>query len=285
MREYRIKQFFRFVKLFILGSTALFFLGLFIVTGFSSNDPFEGERSRSGTMFDYSHDAVEKTTYFSREASEKLGEGLDTVTEKLNENLTVDPEQNTDTVNESKDNEWHSGITDFFNSFTSDSNDTVSKTGEPYQREYFGNGWVDTDNNGCGTRDDILARDLTDTVIESNCKVTSGTLNDPFTGETINFIRGASQVDIDHIVPLKYAWDYGADSWTEEQRIMFANDPNNLLAVSASANRSKGANGPTDYMPSNTSFQCEYVSMFIELSNTYELDIPESDKAVSDTVC
>src|SRR4051812_8204442 len=39
-----------------------------------------------------------------------------------------------------------------------------------YTRDQFGSGWVDTDHNGCDTRNDVLRRDLTDDVLKPGTK-------------------------------------------------------------------------------------------------------------------
>ena len=41
-----------------------------------------------------------------------------------------------------------------------------------------------------------------------------------------------------HVVPLKWAWDHGADTWSRDKREKFANDPVNLWSVELSLNRS-----------------------------------------------
>lgn len=116
------------------------------------------------------------------------------------------------------------------------------KTG--YDRELkFGAAWADADQNGCDTRNDILARDLIDVTLSGDCKVVAGMLEDPFTGSTIEFVRGqatSAAVQIDHLVALSDAWQKGAQQLTQEERIAFANDPMNLQAVSGKANAQKG---------------------------------------------
>lgn len=94
-----------------------------------------------------------------------------------------------------------------------------------YRRAAFGDAWDDNNDapgghNGCDTRDDILNRDLVDKtyVPTKRCPdaVATGTLHDPYTNTTIAFQRGAKvgeSVQIDHIVPLSYAWDMGAYGW------------------------------------------------------------------------
>jgi hypothetical protein len=51
-----------------------------------------------------------------------------------------------------------------------------------YDRDQFGSGWVDVDNNGCDTRNDILARDLTGETFKpgtQDCVVLTGTAPSP----------------------------------------------------------------------------------------------------------
>ena len=152
-----------------------------------------------------------------------------------------------------------------------------------YERDAFGSGWLDTDDNGCDTRNDILARDLRDESFKAGsvCVVISGVLDDPYTATVIRFVRGAGtsdEVQIDHIVPLSWAWGYGAGGWTDERRKAFANDPRNLRAVEGSANMSKGDSGPGEWMPANAAFRCDYVVSFIAVVVVYELSIPDTDR-------
>lgn len=138
--------------------------------------------------------------------------------------------------------------------------------------ELFGESWLDVDYNGCDTRNDILARDLENPFISSNCKVTEGTLHDPYTGNTIEFQSGvdtSSEVQIDHIVPLAWAWRNGLYEASQEVRLEFANDPVNLLAVDGPANMSKSDSGPADWMPYNTGYSCEYLVQFATVIHTY----------------
>lgn len=54
-----------------------------------------------------------------------------------------------------------------------------------YDRALFGPSWADTDRNGCDTRNDVLRRDLVDTVLDprtSGCVVLTGTLHDTWSG-------------------------------------------------------------------------------------------------------
>jgi hypothetical protein len=154
-----------------------------------------------------------------------------------------------------------------------------------YRRAAFGDAWTDDNDaplghNGCDTRDDILNRDLVDKTYVSikRCPdaVATGTLHDPYTNTTVAFQRGAKvgeAVQIDHIVPLAYAWDMGAYNWALPERLRFANDPANLLAVEGQANQDKGDSPPAQWMPPNTAFACQYAMQFIAVLRGYGLPV------------
>ena len=150
----------------------------------------------------------------------------------------------------------------------------------------FGPAWTDDvdvagGHNGCGTRDDILARDLTDVRHRPgthNCVVIAGELADPYTGTRIEFRKeNALEVGIDHVIPLARAWDLGASRWPEERRRDFANDPLNLLAVSGPANSSKADQGPGEWLPLNAAFRCEYLARYLSVTVAYDLPITQAD--------
>jgi hypothetical protein len=156
---------------------------------------------------------------------------------------------------------------------------------DDYRRAAFGVGWP-KDANGCSVRDDILARDLTVTE-KKGCQVVAGTLNDPYTGQVIRFHRGAktgAAVQIDHVVPLSYAWDMGAWAWTDAQRATFYADPNELLAVSGKANDDKGDKPPGEWMPPDRAMWCPYDRMFVAVLRTYHLSIDPASN-VEDKAC
>jgi hypothetical protein len=151
----------------------------------------------------------------------------------------------------------------------------AAKTG--YTRAQFGPAWADVDRNGCDTRNDILKRDLTNEVFKektNGCTVLSGTLVDPFSGETINFVQGAktsSDVQIDHSVALSNAWQTGAFKLTPDQRKAFANDPLNLLAVKGKLNSQKGDGDAATWLPPLKSYRCDYVARQIAVKIKYKL--------------
>lgn len=100
----------------------------------------------------------------------------------------------------------------------------------------FGSAWLDVDKNGCDTRNDILTRDVRDATIDDNCKVKAGTLDEPYTGKTVEFKPGQS-TQIDHKVPLSYGQQHGAMKESRDWRVNYANDPKNLIATDGAANR------------------------------------------------
>jgi hypothetical protein len=114
---------------------------------------------------------------------------------------------------------------------TLDVKDSAEAAG--YDIAAFGAQWADTNNNNCNTWNDILARDLKNTAVDTACTVTSGQLLDPYTAKTVVYVSSAaaSTVAVDAVVPLKAAWAQGASSWDAAKRQVFANDPFNLLTV------------------------------------------------------
>jgi hypothetical protein len=144
----------------------------------------------------------------------------------------------------------------------------------------FGTAWLDVDHNGCDTRNDILQRDFASTVKSGPCKVMSGVLVSPYTGETINFVRGnttSQAVQIDHVVALANAWQTGAQQLSQQQREELANDPVNLFAVDGRSNSQKGAGDTATWLPSAKSFRCTYVAHQVSVKAKYGLWVTSSE--------
>ncbi len=149
-----------------------------------------------------------------------------------------------------------------------------------YERTYFGTAWADVDGNDCRTRDDILARDLTNVVKRDACTVLSGALVDPYTGALEKFSKAkASAIQIDHVIPLSLAWRSGASDWPSGKRATFANDPANLLAVDGKQNNAKSDSGPADWLPPSTRYDCTYVMRFVRVAFLYGVTITPADRA------
>jgi hypothetical protein len=148
-----------------------------------------------------------------------------------------------------------------------------------YFRSQFGDGWESV--LGCDTRNQILQRDLANTVVNLECQVVSGTLADPYTGTVITFQRGSESsqaVQIDHVVALSDAWQKGAQSLSFEKRVQLANDPLELLAVDGAANQEKSDGDAATWLPTNRSFRCQYVARQIAVKYKYGLWVAPPEK-------
>ena len=158
----------------------------------------------------------------------------------------------------------------------------ASKTG--YTRAQFGDAWADVNHNGCDTRNDILKRDLTNILFRAkthDCVVESGTLLDPYSGTTINFVKGVTssmEVQIDHVVALSNAWQTGAFKLSLQKRTELANDPDNLLAVQGRLNLQKGDGDAATWLPPLKSIRCAYVTKQIIVKAKYGLWVTAPEK-------
>lgn len=156
------------------------------------------------------------------------------------------------------------------------------KTG--YSRSFFGRAWddgaaVEYGGNGCDQRSDVLGYSLTSKVMRDECIVESGTLHGPYTGKIIQYKRDRTpDVDIDHRVALAHSFQTGAQQWSAEKRLAFANDPRNLVAVDASANRQKGDGDAATWLPPNKAYRCTYVAAQIDVKATYGLWVTQPEK-------
>ncbi|MEU8031381.1 HNH endonuclease family protein [Streptomyces sp. NPDC049099] len=150
---------------------------------------------------------------------------------------------------------------------------TENRTG--YSRDKFPT-WI-TISGTCNTREWILKRDGTNVVTDSDCKATSGSWYSPYDGATWS---SASDVDIDHLVPLAEAWDSGASKWTTAQRQAFANDVTRpqLLAVTDNVNQAKGDQDPSTWVPSRSAYVCTYVRAWVQVKYYYDLSVDSAEK-------
>jgi hypothetical protein len=158
-----------------------------------------------------------------------------------------------------------------------------------YSRTQFGPAWTDNNtavpdgHNGCDTRNDVLREQLRNTTPATGCVVRTGVLNDPYTGLVIVFSKTKpSAVQIDHVVPLHYAWNVGAAKWTMPERVQFANDTYlELLAVDGPQNQAKGDDGPSQWLPPSYSYRCTYMQRFTDVLRMYHLPIVAADLAAA----
>ncbi|MFC8867633.1 HNH endonuclease family protein [Streptomyces sp. NPDC057148] len=163
-----------------------------------------------------------------------------------------------------------------------------------YDRDEFGYAWMDTADgvpyarNGCDTRNDLLRRDGQDLRFRSgsDCVVVAMTLDDPYTGTTIEWRKQeASEVQIDHVVPLSYSWQMGSSRWSENKREQLANDPLNLIPVQGRANSAKSDSGPASWLPPDKSVRCAYAVRFAQVAAKYELAVTAPDKRMMSRQC
>ncbi len=135
----------------------------------------------------------------------------------------------------------------------------------------------------CNTRELVLRRDGRQVRTDSSCRVRGGRWVSPYDGEVVT---SAAELDIDHVVPLANAWRSGADSWTDAARERFANEVRlpELIAVTASVNRSKGDQGPEAWKPPETGYWCSYARSWITVKRAYQLSITLAERAALATM-
>lgn len=163
----------------------------------------------------------------------------------------------------------------------------------------FGPAWSDSTTapgggNGCSTREDVLARDIraapadtattrpntgTGTGTGSRCFAPAGVLADPYSGRIVDVTRsGTRGIHIDHVYPLKAAWDLGAWRWPPDRRARFANDTDtNLLAVTGTVNTGKSDSTPADWLPPDPARHCFYAARYLTAAITYGLPVTADD--------
>jgi hypothetical protein len=144
-----------------------------------------------------------------------------------------------------------------------------------YSREKFPH-WRSVGDN-CDVRDLVLKRDGTKVRL-SGCNVVAGTWKSVYDGKVLD---SPTKVDIDHMVPLANAWRSGASAWTTARRSDFANDLNDpqLVAVSATSNRSKGDQDPSTWKPPATSSWCSYAEDWIAVKTHWKLTVTTAEKS------
>ncbi|MEU4806770.1 HNH endonuclease family protein [Actinosynnema sp. NPDC023587] len=144
-----------------------------------------------------------------------------------------------------------------------------------YSREKFPH-WSAV-SGACNTRETVLKRDGANVVTDSSCAATSGRWSSPYDGATWS---AASDVDIDHVVPLAEAWRSGASSWTTAKREQFANDlaGPQLIAVTDNVNQAKGDQDPAAWKPPSTSYWCTYAKMWVRTKYRWGLKLNSTEK-------
>jgi hypothetical protein len=106
------------------------------------------------------------------------------------------------------------------------------------------------------------------------CQVRVGEWFDVYTGRTLTV---ASQVELDHIIPPRYAHNHGGDRWPPQKKFAFANDPANLVLTEQNQTRRKNDRGPSGWLP-REEYQCAYARQWLELAEKYDLQLGQRDR-------
>ena len=159
--------------------------------------------------------------------------------------------------------------------------DNQSSSG--YDRDSFGFRTTDVDGNGCDVRDDVLARDLTDITYKyaGSCVVESGTLADPYTAQTIHFVRGratSAKVQIDHVVALEKTLGNPVRATGPLPNAMNSAMTPTTCWPSSPANQEKGSASAAYWLPTNADYRCDYVARQIGVKDKYQLTVTSQEK-------
>ncbi len=150
---------------------------------------------------------------------------------------------------------------------------TVDVGAPEYERSQWGR-WIDADRNCLDTRQEVLVAEGEDIVFsDDGCKVLSGKWLCPYTGQVFTNPR---KLDIDHMVPLRAAHAAGGWEWERARKRAYYNDmsyEHHLVAVSLSANRSKGSRTPLEWMPKNKAFHCAYLRAWVTVKKNWRLEL------------
>lgn len=158
---------------------------------------------------------------------------------------------------------------------------TLEDPSVPYNRKDHYGTWVrDPADGTChNTRARVLIRDSASQVSYSSngCTVRGGEWHDPYSNHDFS---DASDLQIDHVVPLKNSYISGAWKWDGAKRCLYANYMQNdyhLLAVNGSENMRKGDRTPEGFMPSDTSFACDYLTIWLKIKMIWNLALTPSE--------
>ena len=148
--------------------------------------------------------------------------------------------------------------------------------GAPAYKRALWEHWIDEDGDCQDSRQEVLIAESRQPVTftsSNRCRVTTGLWFDEYTGTTTT---KPSEFDVDHFVPLENAHISGGWAWTTEQKKAYANDlihPEHLVAVFASANRSKSSHSPDEWKPPRKEYWCEYAVSWISVKNHWSLTV------------
>ncbi|MQG21453.1 MAG: HNH endonuclease [SAR202 cluster bacterium] len=155
----------------------------------------------------------------------------------------------------------------------------IPKNLPPYNRKTWQH-WIDEDSDCQNTRHEVLLEESTEPVQFTNskeCSVLTGSWIGQFTGTHFTIARN---LDVDHMVPLANAHRSGGWAWNASEKKAYANDlsyTGHLIAVSASANRSKGDKGPEHWRPPDKTYWCTYARDWIRIKAAWKLSATNAE--------
>jgi hypothetical protein len=149
---------------------------------------------------------------------------------------------------------------------------------DTYDRDRFG-GWRTVD--GCTTRERVLIAESRSAaqVDPFGCRVVAGDWVSRYDGAEVT---DPAELEIDHLVPLKEAWESGASTWSEDRRTAFANDvgyAESLNAVTADSNQTKGASDPSEWLPPRADAHCFYAFAWVQVKLRWDLTADATEVA------
>jgi hypothetical protein len=147
-----------------------------------------------------------------------------------------------------------------------------------YAASHFGF-WRDDDADGCNTGHEVLVQQAAEVSVKSpGCRVVSGKWNSPYDGIIVN---DPADIAVDYLVSLQETWESGAWQWTDQKRNDYLNDLKQarlMLAVSATSRQDKNQRDPTDWLPPNQNFRCDYLKSWIDVKTAWKLSVDASER-------
>lgn len=149
-----------------------------------------------------------------------------------------------------------------------------------YDRTLFRH-WTDANSDCQNTRAEVLISEA-DTAVtftsSRRCTVATGRWFSYY--DRVSWTQ-ASDIDIDHMVPLAEAWGSGASGWTSSRREAFANDLGDyrtLVGVTDNVNQSKSDQDPAEWLP--TYDRCRYVAEWVAVKIRWSLTADSAERSV-----
>ena len=162
---------------------------------------------------------------------------------------------------------------------------TAAESNTGYDRTLFKH-WVDADGDCQNARSEVLISEAeSDTPLtyttSGRCTVATGRWFSYY--DRVSWTV-ASDVDIDHMVPLAEAWGSGASGWTAARREAYANDLGDyrtLVGVTDNVNQAKSDQDPSTWLP--TYDKCRYVAEWVAVKIRWGLTADSAEKSVLDS--